>query len=289
MANFQGSKINPKSFSSSQLKFYIILIPLAIFMVLPVVYIINHAFKPMGELFAFPPKFFVRRPTLDNFQSLMFLSGSTGVPMLRYLLNSIIITVVTVVLNVIVTVSAAYALSKKKFRVKETIFKINQLALMFVPVAVTIPKYLVIVNIGMINTWFAHILPLIAMPIGLFLVKQFIDQLPVALVEAATMDGANDFFIVMKIIIPLTKPAISTVCILTFQTVWNAVESSNNYITNDTMRTLAFYLTSISTNNNVAASGMVAAASLIMFLPNLIIFIFMQSQVMSTMSHSGIK
>jgi ABC-type glycerol-3-phosphate transport system permease component len=289
MANFQGTKINPKRFSLSQLKFYIILVPLAIFMILPVVYIINQAFKPLGELFAYPPRIFVRNPTMRNFSDLFALSGTTGVPMSRYLFNSLVIALLTVALNVIITIGAAYVFSKKKFRLKNTLFNINQMALMFVATAVAVPRYIVIVRSGLINTWMAHILPLLAMPVGLFLVKQFVDQIPDALIEAAVMDGAKDAKIIQKVIIPLTRPAIATSIVLTFQAVWNATEASNNFITNDSMRTLSFYLTSIATNNAVAAAGMVAAATVILSLPNIIIFICMQSQVMNTMTHSGIK
>lgn len=289
MSNFQGSKINPKRFSISQLKFYVILIPLAVFMLLPVVFIINQAFKPLGELFAFPPKIFVSNPTMNNFKDLFSLVGLTGVPMARYLLNSLFITTVTVILNIIVTISAAYVFSKKKFKIKNSLFQINQMALMFVETAVLVPRYIVIEHLGLINNWLAHILPAIAMPVGLFLVKQFVDQIPDALIEAAIMDGAKDGKIIQKVIVPLTKPAIATSVVLTFQTIWNATEASNNYMNSETMRTLAFYLNSIATNNTVAASGMVAAASVILFVPNLIIFICMQSQVMNTMTHSGIK
>ncbi|MDF2484384.1 MAG: transporter permease [Herbinix sp.] len=289
MANFQGSKMNPKRFSVSHLKFYIILIPLSIFMILPVVMVINNAFKPLGELFAFPPTIFVKNPTMKNFRDLFTLSGTTGVPMTRYLFNSVMITLMTVVINLIITVSAAYAFSKKKFRLKNAMFGLNQMALMFVATAVAVPRYIVIVQSGLINTWLAHILPLIAMPVGLFLVKQFVDQIPNALIEAAIMDGAKDFRIIQKIIIPLTRPALATSIVLTFQSVWNATEASNNFITDETMRTLAFYLGSLSTNNNVAAQGMAAAASVLLFLPNLIIFVLMNTQVMNTMAHSGIK
>ncbi len=289
MAKLQGSRINPKRFSLSQIKFYIILIPLGVFMVLPVIFIINQAFKPMGELYAFPPTILVKKPTLDNFRDLFSLAGVTGVPMTRYLYNSVVITVLTIIINLIITISAAYAFSKKKFRAKNALFNLNQTALMFVATAVAVPRYLVIVNTGLLDNWLAHILPLIAMPVGLFLVKQFVDQIPDALIEAAIMDGARDFRIIQKVIIPLTKPALATTVVLTFQAVWQATESSNNFISNDTMRTLAFYLNALSTNNTVAASGMVAAASVILFLPNLVIFVIMQSKVMNTMTHSGIK
>lgn len=289
MANFQGSKMNPKRFSGSQIKFYLILIPLGIFMILPVVMIINKAFKPLGELFAFPPTIFVKDPTMKNFRDLFALSGTTGVPMTRYLYNSVVITFFTVVINLLITVSAAYAFSKKKFRLKSTLFNINQMALMFVATAVSVPRYIVIEQSGLMDTWWAHILPLIAMPVGLFLVKQFVDQIPDALVEAAIMDGAKDLRIIQKVIIPLTRPALATSIVLTFQAIWNATEASNNFITNDTMKTLAFYLGSLSTNNAVAAEGMASAAAVLLFLPNLIIFILMNTQVMNTMAHSGIK
>ena len=209
--------------------------------------------------------------------------------MSRYFLNSLIVTVLTVILNVIITIMAAYVFSKKKFKIKGALWEINQAALMFVMTAVAIPRFIIIVKLGIYNTWLAHILPLIAMPVGLFLVKQFVDGIPDALIEAAVVDGAGDITILRKVIIPLTRPALATSIVLTFQAVWNNVESSNNYITNETLRTLNYYVNSISVNNVVAAAGISAAASMILFIPNLIIFICMQSQVMNTMSHSGIK
>lgn len=285
----QGTQIDPKHFSRGQLKFYIILVPLSLFMILPVIMILNRAFMPLGELFAFPPHIIARNPTLNNFESLFALSSTTGVPLSRYLLNSCIVTVLTVILNLIITILGAYTFAKRQFKGKAVLFEINQVALMFVPTAVAISRYLIIVKLNLTDTWLVHVLPLAAMPVGLFLVKQFTDQIPDALIEAAVVDGARELTIIRKIIVPLIRPALATSVVLTFQQVWMAVEASNNYVTNDTMRTLAYYLNSLSTNNTVAAAGMTAAASVILFLPNLVIFICMQSQVMNTMSHSGIK
>ena len=290
MARLKGKRVNPKYFSRDQIKFYVILIPIAIIMILPVVYMANEAFKPLGELYAFPPTLFVKEPTLANFKKLFELSGSTGVPMTRYLLNSIFITLVTVILNIYITVACAFVLSKKgHYRITKWFFSINQMALMFVQVAVTVPRYIIIVRMGMIDTWSAHIFPLIAMPIGIFLMKQFIDDVPDALIEAAYVDGAGNFTVLRKVIMPLTKPAIATVAILTFQSAWQATEASNNFITSDVMKTIYYYLNALQTNNAVAARGVVAAGTILLFLPNLIMFICMQSRVMSTMSHSGIK
>ncbi len=292
MSKFQGSKINPTQFHRSQLKFYVILLPIALFMILPVVYIISHAFKPLDELFMFPPRFLVQKPTLDNFTMLWRAASTTGVPMSRYFFNSVVVSLVTVVANMFIVTMAGYALSKKKFKIKHHLLNLNQIALMFVPIAVTIPRYLIIEKLGLVNNFAVHILPLLAMPVGLFLVKQFIDQVPDALIESAQIDGANDFVIIRRIIMPIIGPALATVGLLTFQIVWNNVETSNLFVTDESIKTLAFYLsvfTDRAQEGSIAGAGMAAAAGMIMFLPNLVIFIFMQSRVMNTMSHSGIK
>ncbi len=291
MASLKSRRINPDKFHKSQLKFYAILIPVSAFMVLPLLFIIFHAFKPIDELFAYPPRFFTTRPTLDNFKRLFTATTESNVPVSRYLFNSVVSTLFTVLFTLWVTASAGYVLSKKNFKGKDTLFTINTLALMFVPVAVSIPRFLVIVKLGLIDNFFAHILPLLAMPVGLFLVKQFIDQIPDSLIEAAKIDGASDYYILIKIIIPLIKPALSTVAILAFQTSWNSIESSAMFINDESLKTFAFYMNTLvsTTGNTVAGQGMAAAASLIMFLPNLILFIILQSRVMDTMMYSGLK
>lgn len=291
MASFSGTKINPTKFDKSQLPFYIILIPLAVFMILPIIFIFSHAFKPLDELFAFPPTFFPQKPTLQNFRNLFSATSQSGIPVTRYIFNSILVTSTVMTITIFISTAAAFALSKMKFRLKNIIFEINTLALMFVSIAVTIPRYLLISKLHIIDTYFAHILPLIAMPVGLFLIKQFLDQIPDSLIEAAKIDGASSFYIYRKIILPLIKPAISTVAILSFQIAWNNIETSNLYVNNESLRTFAFYMSTLTSNvgNTVAGQGMAAAATLIMFLPNLIMFIILQSNVMNTMAYSGIK
>ncbi|MBQ7430949.1 MAG: carbohydrate ABC transporter permease [Butyrivibrio sp.] len=287
---YHGKRINPSRFEKGQLKIIIILLPLVIFMALPIIFIANHAFKPMDELFAFPPTFFVKNPTLENFTKLIKFSRTSGVPMSRYIFNSLIVTVLTVGLSLFFTTCAAFALSKIRFKGRDTMLQINQLAIMFVATAVLIPRYLVICKMGMIDTVWAHVLPLIAYPVALFLVKQFVEQVPDSLIEAAYMDGATDFQVYRKIIIPMIKPAIATAAMLVFQQIWTNMETSNYYINDDSMKTLTFYMNSlVNANNTVSGQGMAAAASLILFLPNLILFIILQNSVMNTMANSGIK
>jgi len=288
-SSFQGTKINPTKFHRSQFKFYMILIPISLFMLLPVVFIISQAFKPIDELFRFPPTFIVERPTLANFRHILRVASGTGVPMSRFFMNTVVVTVITVVLTILITAMTAYGLSKKKFRAKEWLLRINQAALMFVPTALAVPRYLVIVNSGLNNSFMAHIIPFLAMPVGLFLVKQFVDQVPDTLIEAARIDGAGEMRVLWGIVFPLIKPAMATVTILTFQSVWGALESSTMFVEDDTLRTFAFYLSNLAIGDNPIMAGVGAAAGLIIFVPNLAIFIAMQSRVMSTMSHSGIK
>lgn len=285
------SGINPQRFAKGQLKFYAYLIPLAIFMMLPIVFIVMSAFKPMEELFAYPPRFFVKKPTLDNFIQLFSISGETRVPASRYLFNSILSTAVVMAATLYMSAAAGYILSKKKFKGKSMLFAINNLALMFVATAVSIPRFFVIATVGLQDNFLANVIPLLAMPVGLFLIKQFVDQIPDALIEAAVIDGASDYRILSKIIIPLIKPALATVAILAFQSAWNNTESSTLYMNNETLKTFSFYLSTLSngSGNTVAGQGIGAAASLIMFLPNLVLFIILQSQVMNTMTHSGLK
>lgn len=290
MARYKGNRINPKRFDTGQLKILIIISPLLLFMVLPIIYLIFHAFKPLEELFAFPPKFFVTRPTMDNFTNLFKAARNSSIPMSRYVFNSILVSLAVVFLSIILSSITAFALSKLKFKGKYNLMKINNAALMFVSVAVMIPRYLVIDAMGITNTYLAHILPLVSMPIGLFLIKGFIDDVPDSLIEAAYIDGATEFKVYRKIIIPMIKPALATAAILAFQAVWGNIETSNYYVSGEGLRTLTFYMNTLANQNTaVAGQGMAAAATLIMFLPNLILFIILQSSVMNTMAHSGIK
>jgi len=287
---YKGKRINPQKFERSQIKIMLIILPLVIFMAMPIVFIANHAFKPMEELFAFPPTFFVRNATLDNFTKLIKFSRTAGIPLSRYVFNSVLVTALTVGLSLLFTTCAAFALAKINFKGRNLMMQINQIALMFVAVAVLIPRYLVVCQLGLIDSLWAHILPLVAYPVALFLVKQFVEQVPDSLIEAAYMDGATDFQVYRKVIIPMIKPAIATAAILVFQQVWTNMETSNYYINADSMKTLTFYMNSlVNVNNTVSGQGIAAAATLIMFVPNLILFIILQNNVMNTMAHSGIK
>ncbi|MBR5570914.1 MAG: carbohydrate ABC transporter permease [Oscillospiraceae bacterium] len=290
MAKYKGITVNPAKFHRSQIKFYIILLPMIVLALLPLIYIISTAFKPIEELFIYPPAFFVKNPTMANFRKLFGAAENTAFPMSLYLFNSIIVTVAVVFLGCLISLMAAYALSKRKFKGRKTIFKANQLALMFVGSMLGIPRYLVINALGLTDTFWVNVIPLLIMPTGVFLIKQFIDDVPDSLIEAARIDGAGEFRILTRVVFPVIKPAMATVAILFFQSAWNSVEASNMYINTEGYKTFAYYMNVLSSaGNGVAGRGMAAAASLIVVVPNIVLFVIMQSRVMDTMARSGIK
>jgi ABC-type glycerol-3-phosphate transport system permease component len=282
--------MNPDKFDRTQIKFYIILLPFIVVSLLPLIYIISTAFKPIEELFAYPPTFFVENPTWSNFKKLFGAAENTAFPMSLYLFNSIVVTVCVVLGGTMVSLLAAYALSKRHFSGRKLVFKANQMALMFVGSMLGIPRYLIIKELGLIDTFWANIIPLLIMPTGVFLLKQFVDGVPDSLIEAARIDGAGDFRILMQIVYPVIKPAMATVAILFFQAAWSGVEASNMFINTEGYKTVAYYMNVLTAaGNGVAGRGMAAAASLIVVIPNIVLFIIMQSRVMDTMAHSGIK
>ena len=270
----------------------VFLIFLVAFTALPLIYIVNAAFKPLDELFLFPPTFFVKHPTGKNFRDLVISLGSSTVPFLRYVFNSVFVSLCVVVGTVIISSTAAFALSKLELPFKAFWFNLIISALMFSNHVTTIPRYLVIESMGLYNSYTALILPQIAVAYNVFLMKQFLDQYPDQIMEAAHIDGAGDFLTFIKIVFPGQKPVVATMVVLTFVSCWNDFFSPLVYTSSQTMKTLPLALQTISGGagaSSVSRAGAVSAASLLMILPVIIIFTLMQGKVMETMTQSGIK
>ncbi|MEK0314875.1 carbohydrate ABC transporter permease [Cohnella sp. 56] len=267
------------------------LLALAAFMMLPIVYLFNQALKPYHELFLFPPTYFAKDPTLLNFTDLLNSTNRSFIPFSRLVFNTVLVTVVTAAGMIATSAFCAYALSKHPFPGNKALFTVVLLSLMFVPETMEIPRYIVVQYLGIMNTYWAHILPVISLPVGVFLLKQFIDQVPGELIEAAKIDGAGETGTFLRIVVPVIMPALATVGILAFQNVWGNLETSKYFMQDEAMKTLTFFLSTLTQNlaNSVAMQGVAAAGALIIFLPQLIIFIFFQRKVIATMAHSGIK
>ncbi len=279
-----------KNFAFSRIALIVFLTGTGIFMFLPIIFLFNNAFKPLNELFLFPPRIFVKNPTTYNFEQLFLHTSAGVVPFTRYLFNSVAIALTTTFAVIIVSTMAGYVLSKHRFHFKAFIMGAILIALMFTPETVAIPRYLIVSGLGLKNSYLAHVLPFLASPVAVFLMKQFIDQIPTSLIEAAKLDGASDMYIFARIIIPLTSPAVATAAIITFQTVYMDVEGSTLYMTKETMKTLAYYVEAMTVNiPGVAQISIGSSIGLLMFLPNLIMFLLFQRKMIQTMLHSGVK
>ncbi len=265
---------------------YGILILFGAFMLMPMVYAVNSAFKPLDELFVFPPRFFVQNPTLDNFSDLETIMGQSWVPFSRYLLNTVLITVVGTAGCVIVTSMAAFVLAKFRFPGSRAIFRIVTTALMFSGYVTQIPNYLIMARLGWIDTYLAMIVPAFGMPMGLFLTKQYMENVPDVLIEAARIDGANLWQIFWRVIMPNTRPAWLTVTILSVQALWNS--KAIQYIYSEDLKTLPYALQQI-LGGGVSRTGVGSAVTVIMMIVPIVTFILSQRQITETMASSGIK
>jgi ABC-type glycerol-3-phosphate transport system permease component len=282
-------KIGRFKTTSGELTIMAALTLLAMFMALPLVFVVSHSLKPIDELFLFPPRFFVRHPTMRNFQDLLISTYALQVPFVRYVFNSVFVSTATVVGGVLLASLAAYPLAKHQFPGRQAIFLIIIAALMFAVQVTSIPRYLVVYQMGIIDTYWAFIIPNLALPYALFLMRQFMETIPAALIESAKIDGASEWTIFWRVIMPLCKPAWATLVIIIFVNVWNDLWTPLVFSRTEAMRTLPVALQTITTTGSVARQGAAAAATLIVVSPPIIIFTLLQKRVIQTMAHSGIK
>ena len=282
----QPKRRKPNRSFWGDLGIYTMLFIIAVAMAFPLVFSIASSLKPLDELFRFPPKVFPDHPTFDNFSDLIVTMGQSWVPFSRYLINTVLITFLGTLGHVIIASMAAFVLAKYDFPGGKTFFKIVVTALMFSGYVTGIPNYVIMSKLGMIDTYWAIILPAFAAPIGLFLMKQNMESLPDALIEAAHLDGAGEMRIFWTIVMPNVKPAWLTIIIFSVQGLWNT--NAATVIYSESKKTLVYALQQIQAGG-IARAGQAAAVSVVVMLVPIIIFICSQNQIMETMSSSGLK
>ena len=280
------SRRHPNRSIAGDIGIYLLLILFGIAMVFPLVYLIGSSMKPLDELFRFPPPVWPNNPTMDNFSDLFVTMGQSYVPFSRYLVNTVFITVVGTFGHLVIASMAAFVLAKYEFPGGKTFFAVVTTCLMFSGYVTGIPNYLIMSKLGMIDTYWALILPAFAAPIGLFLMKQFMEGLPSALIEAATIDGASTFGVFWHIVMPNVKPAWLTMIIFSVQSLWNT--SAATVIYSEAKKTLVYALQQIQAGG-IARTGQVAAANVIIVAVPILVFVFSQSRILETMASSGIK
>ncbi len=260
----------------------------------PVIYMANNAFKPLNELFIFPPKLFVMQPTFDNFSDLFEMMANSLVPFARYAFNTLLIVVVGSVGHILLASMAAFPLAKLRLPGGEFISRVVVLSLMFSPAVTAVPNYLIMSRLGLVDSYWAVIFPAFALSLGLFLMKNFMEQVPDSLIDAASIDGASHLRMLFSVIMPVVKPAWITLFIISFQNLW--IATGGNFIYSENIKPLSAMLaqiavpaSTVTAGSGVARAGVVAATSLLMFLIPVIIFIISQSNVLETMATSGLK
>ena len=281
----RGNRKLNRSLAGNSLLFFVMGI-FGVLMALPLVMIVNNALKPMEELFQYPPKLFVKNPTLENFVDLFVAMNDTWVPFTRYLLNTVIITVGGTVGHVILASLAAYPLAKHHFKGKNFLFQMVVLSLMFSWTVTQIPNYMIISWLGINNTYWALILPACSYGMGLYLMKQFMEQIPDSLLESARLDGAGEFRVFMKIVMPNVKPAWLTLAIFQFQSMWG--NTGSMFLRDEELKPLQYSLQQIAAGGTARAGASAAVTFVIAAVP-IIFFLICQSNVLETMTTSGMK
>ena len=268
--------------------YFLFLFVAGLFSLLPMIYCIVTSFKPLDELLVFPPTLFtVKRPTVSNYMALPDLISGLSVPLSRYVFNSVFIAVAGTALCVVFSAMAAFVLSKTDIKFKGIIFTVIQFALLFNSYTLAIPQYIIYSSLGVINTYFVYLLPMLASSMGVFLMKQYMDgYVPDALIEAAHIDGADWFGIFGRIIVPIIKPCVLTLTLFTFLGLWN-VQSAGT-IFSEQLKTLPTVMSTIAAGG-LARTGSSMAVSVIMMIPPVLVYLVSQSSIKETMGSAGIK
>lgn len=268
--------------------YFTVLFAAGLFTILPLIYSVITSFKPLDELLAFPPRFYVVRPTLSNYTALPGLISKLSVPLSRYIFNSLLVSILTTVLHVIVAAMAAFVLTQwKGNRLIAALFVIVQFSLLYNSYTLAIPQYLVFSKLRLIDTYLVYILPYLPSALGVFLMKQYMESsIPVSLVEAARIDGAGYSRIFFQIAFPLVKPCWMTLALFAFRDMWSVNPSGT--VLSENIKTLPMILSQV-TAGGIARSGSAMAATVILMIPPVTVYAVTQGNVMETMSSAGIK
>jgi multiple sugar transport system permease protein len=251
----------------------------------PFVWMILGSFKPQAELLRIPPTWWPESPTLDNYRTLF---SKESFP--RYFLNSTVVAVVITVANVTFCSMVGYALAKLTFRGKKLVFALVMGTLMIPGMVTFVPLFVLVANLGLVDTYPGLILPFLVTPFGVFLMRQFIIELPDDLLDAGRIDGAGELRIFRQIILPLCGPGLATLGILTFLGSWNnflwplvVAQTQEHY-------TLPVALALFSKNQQVIPNyGLLLAGATVVVVPVLVVFLIFQRRFIEGIASTGIK
>lgn len=263
---------------------YIVLTLGLVAMIMPFVWMILGSFKTDAEIRQYPTDFLPKDPTLENFVTLF-----ARLDFATFFFNSIVVAVFVTVGNIVFCSMVGYALAKLQFHGKKLLFALVLSTLMVPGVVTFVPLFVLTANLGLVNSYPGLILPFLITPLGVFLMRQFMLGLPDELIEAARIDGASEWRIFLRVIMPLCGPAIATLTILTFLASWNNFLWPLVVATTEDMYTLPVALALYSVGQNAARYGLMMAGAVVVVVPVLIVFVVLQRYFVQGISLTGIK
>jgi alpha-1,4-digalacturonate transport system permease protein len=260
-----------------------ILITGAVLVLLPVIWAVLSSFKDRSELAQRPPTIIPADPTLSNFTEAMsaFSFGT-------YFKNSLIVTVAATALTLLINSMAAFALSKYSFRGRDAMFMVTLATIMIPLQVILLPVYQVVANLGMVNSLWGLIIPPAATPTGVFLLRQYMLTIPDELLEAARIDGASEWSIFRRIVLPLCRPALAVVAIFSVIWRWNDFLWPLIVAQDESVYTLPVALARFS-GQQVVPFNLVLAMSVLSILPVVVIFLFLQRHILTGIAQTGLK
>ena len=265
----------------------VVLTLLGVFMFLPMVYVVMQSLKPLDELWMFPPRFYVVNPTLKNYRDLFMLMNTSWVPFSRYIFNTVFTSVTGTMGNLFCSSLAAYAMAKIKFPGGKAMFKTVRTSLMFHSTVTGITSFIIMTALGLLDTYWAIVIPAWSSSLGLYLMKQFMEtNVTDAVLESARLDGASELHTFWTIAMPMVKPAWLTLIIYSFQGLWNA--GSSIYIHSEQLKSFNYAIGQIMAGG-IKRAGASAASMVIMMLVPILVFVISQSNIIETMGSSGMK
>jgi ABC-type glycerol-3-phosphate transport system permease component len=249
---------------------YIILIIAAAVALIPFVYVVSTSFKETLALFSYPPKWIPDEPTTINYSELL-----NEHPYKRWLFNSFFVASAVTIIKVVIDSMAGYAFAKMRFTGRNSLFMLVLMTLMIPFSATLIPLYIIVRELHMTNSYWGLILPPLASPIGIFMMRQFIESLPSDLENAARLDGCSEFQIYRKVILPLVKPGLVVLGVFTFMNQWTSYLWPLVINTKPEMMTLTVGIQSLRSLFTVDW-GILSAGAVLSMLPLVLVFIFLQ-------------
>src|SRR3982750_3564209 len=259
------------------------LLGLAAVTAFPLVWMIAVSFMAPGEASTYPPPLVPQNPTLSNYRELFAQAG-----MARYVLNSVLLAVTVTALSLAFNVAAGYAFAKLRFAGRERIFKAMLGALVIPGQVAMVPLFLLLKQLGLVNTYGGVIVPALASIFGIFLVRQYALTIPDDLLDAARIDGASEARIFAVVVVPVLKPIIVTLAVFTFLGTWNDFMWPLIVLSANALSTLPVALASLS-REHVADNELMMAGAVVTTLPVLVIFIALQRYYVQGLMAGSVK